>query len=302
MPPRNPLSPALVIRRHATTQLPLPKASSSVSNAHSNPPSILTAKAPAPPRLIAPSPSRIYTERKAYLYAYYAHLLRRSHLVLLFEHDNLSQADMNRVRIAIQKVVVPPPPTTPSSSSPPPPPTTQSKGKKTKASRGVEPSELHLENEPARITIVRTGVFSALAKSMDTATSLAPFLTGQTAMLTCPSLSPSYLSKLLRAINRAITASKRPDKRDKVVKQPLLRLVAGLLEGNRLLGAKEVEGVSKLPEMDVLRAQLVGMLEGQGRSLVGVLGQAGGGGLVRTLQGLEKDLEGKAGGPQETVS
>lgn len=75
-----------------------------------------------------------------------------------------------------------------------------------------------------------------------------------------------------------------------------MKLVAGILEGGRLVGVKEIERVGKLPEMDVLRAQVVGLLEGQGRGLLGVLGQAGGGGLVRTLQGLEAGLkEGEKG-------
>ena len=55
--------------------------------------------------------------------------------------------------------------------------------------------------------------------------------------------------------------------------------------------------------MEVLRSQLVGLLEMSGRGLVGVLGQAGGGGLVRTLQGLEKNLgggeEGESKGAEE---
>lgn len=58
-----------------------------------------------------------------------------------------------------------------------------------------------------------------------------------------------------------------------------------------------MEAVSKLSELDGLRSELVGILELRGRELVGVLGQAGGGGLVRTLQGLENGLkEKKAGG------
>jgi large subunit ribosomal protein L10 len=70
-----------------------------------------------------------------------------------------------------------------------------------------------------------------------------------------------------------------------------MKLVAGILEGGRLVGGKEIERVKDLPELDILRAQVVGMLEGQGRSLVGLLSQAGGGGLVRTLQGLEKGMQ-----------
>ena len=67
------------------------------------------------------------------------------------------------------------------------------------------------------------------------------------------------------------------------------------MDGNRVVPAAEVEAMTKTPDLDTLRAQVVGMLEGQGRSLVGVLGQAGGGGLIRTLQGLEAGMKEKDG-------
>ena len=54
----------------------------------------------------------------------------------------------------------------------------------------------------------------------------------------------------------------------------------------------DVDKLGKLPDLDGLRSQLVGLLEMRGRELVGVLGQAGGGSLVRTLQGRENDLKG----------
>ena len=91
-------------------------------------------------------------------------------------------------------------------------------------------------------------------------------------------------------MNRSLTTSKRPESREKVVKQPYMTLVAGVLGGNRLVGAEEVVKVSKLPELAVLQAQVVGLLEGSGRNLVNILAQAGGGGLVRTLEGLQKNL------------
>lgn len=81
-----------------------------------------------------------------------------------------------------------------------------------------------------------------------------------------------------------------------MIKQPELKLVFGYLEGGKLLDVAQVEGVGKLPELDGLRSQLVGLLEMRGRELVGVLGQAGGGGLVRTLQGLENGLKEKGQG------
>lgn len=84
------------------------------------------------------------------------------------------------------------------------------------------------------------------------------------------------------------------------MKQPKLNLIVGLME-DRLLGAKEVQEVAKLPDMQSMRGQLVGSLEMPGRSLLGLLGQAGGGGLVRTLQGLEESLKEKEGGAETSA-
>lgn len=74
-----------------------------------------------------------------------------------------------------------------------------------------------------------------------------------------------------------------------------MNLVVGMIE-NRLFPAKQVEEVAKLPDLQTLRGQLVGSLEMPGRSLLGILEQARGGSLVRTLQGLEASMKEKEGG------
>jgi large subunit ribosomal protein L10 len=198
-------------------------------------------KAPTPP----PS-ERIYTDRKTYLYDYYTHLLQTSQLVLLFQHDNLSVADL-------QKTDTPTP--------------------------------------RASLTILRTGILSALTRHQSIP---FPKLKGQTALLTSPTLSPKYMSQILTSIQRTIKKNQREGTKDQLVKQPELKLLFGYVEGRQLLEVGDVDKLGKLPDLDGLRSQLVGLLEMRGRELVGVLGQAGGGGLVRTLQGRENDLKGEA--------
>jgi large subunit ribosomal protein L10 len=63
------------------------------------------------------------------------------------------------------------------------------------------------------------------------------------------------------------------------------------MEKNRLVSTSEILDIGTLPELDTLRAQLVGLLEMPARQTIGVLSQAAGGSLVRTLQGLEGDLK-----------
>jgi large subunit ribosomal protein L10 len=221
------------------------------------------------------APARIFTDRKAFLYSYYTHLLRRSEVVLLFQHANLSVSESNALRSAIAAIPVPAP------ASP--------------------EAEAEAKAEAARLTIARTGLLAPVVRAVQPeGAKLSAHLEGQTALITCPSLSPKYVSSILAAIDRVMKKAKKDEdpKSKTPVKQPAFTLTAGVLEGNRLLTPEAVREVAKLPELDVLRAQLVGLLETPGRQLVGVLTQAGGGALVRTLQGLEQGLkdqeEGKA--------
>lgn len=258
---------------------------------------------------------RVYPARKAFLHAYYSHLLSTSELVLLFSHANLTVAELNKVRRALAKL--------------PPPPSGAGVGEGKQEGEG--------EGEKATLTITRTGLLSALfpripasdatpspsssssSSSSPSASattlpphsrahhlhpslpSLQPYLTGPTALLTSPSLSPPYLAKVLQTITRTLKSLKREFPPTipadvQAAKQPRLTLVAGIMEKNRLLDIKGVEDVGKLPSLDQLRGQLVGLLEMPQRQLVGVLTQAGGGGLVRTLQGLEEGLRKEAEG------
>lgn len=238
------------------------------------------ADAPAKPALASSKPGRVYTERKAFLYKHYETLLQRSQLVLLFKHENLSVAHSTKIRHAIQKVPVP---TLPAAAD---------------AAEGSAPTEA----ERAVMTITRTGILSPVVRGVQVAgTSLEPHLQGPTALITCPSISPRYVKQVLAAIETTIKKNtKKAEKKDEVLKNPEFTLVAGLLEGNRLMDAKQVKDVAQLPELDQLRAQLLGLLESPGRQLLGVLTQAGGGGLVRTLQGLEESLKNDAA-PQDAA-
>lgn len=209
-----------------------------------------------------PTSERIYTDRKTYLYDYYTHLLQTSQLVLLFQHDNLSVSDLQKIRQGMAKIAPPPPKSSEDAPTP-----------------------------RASLTILRTGILSALTRHQSIP---FPKLKGQTALLTSPTLSPKYMSQILTSINRTIKKNQRESTKDQLVKQPELKLLFGYMEGRQLLEVGDVDKLGKLPDLDGLRSQLVGLLEMRGRELVGVLGQAGGGGLVRTLQGRENDLKGEA--------
>ncbi|WVF71988.1 hypothetical protein IAT40_006799 [Kwoniella sp. CBS 6097] len=274
------------IRHASTSAAPFSSATSSSSSSSSKivtspvSPNGSTADSNAssiPERFIqlANNPERVYTPRKTFLWNQYNYLLDRSEFVLVFEHGNISASEWSKIRRSLKAI---PTPVKPFDVNAP------------QASEAGAKENI----EKASLNVVRTGVFSALAGSSNSP--LASHLSGQRAILTCPSLSPTYISKILTTLNRSLKSLKRENVSDD--KQPTLKLVAGMLEGKKVLNEGQLVEFGKLPELDTLRAQVVGLLESQGRSLVGVLGQAAGGSLVRTLQGLENDLKEKQGGEE----
>lgn len=84
-------------------------------------------------------------------------------------------------------------------------------------------------------------------------------------------------------------------KRIRQVMQPELKLVGALIDG-RVFLPQGVRDVSKLPTLDTLRAQIVGLLSAPANQLAGVLSEASGGRLARALEGLRKGLEEDASG------
>lgn len=216
-----------------------------------------------------PSAPRVYAARKTFLWNSYNQVLTKSSLILIFDHANISAAEWSKLRRAIESIKKPVVPYNPSL-----------------------PKEEQLERaeiEPAQLMVVRSGVLTAASKACSSP--ITPHISSQRAVLTCSTVSPTYLNKILTTLARTVKSIKRENS----TIQPTLNLVAGLVEGGKVMGQKELEELGKLPELDTLRAQLVGLLEGQGRSLVGVLNQAAGGSLIRTLQGLENHLKEKEG-------
>lgn len=143
---------------------------------------------------------------------------------------------------------------------------------------------------------------------------LAQF-SGGFAILSLPSLDPPQLSGILRALDRGVPprkpktaeeikkelAEKNADpetpgrrvKRMRTAKTPELKLVGALIDG-RVFLPDGVRDVSKLPTLETLRAQIVGLLSAPATQLAGVLSEASGGKLARTLEGLRKGLEEEA--------
>ncbi|KAJ1025261.1 hypothetical protein NDA13_004079 [Ustilago tritici] len=252
--------------RSFSTSAPIRAFSVSSSSPPTNPVS-----PPCPPS--ARVGSRKYPSKKSFLYEKYLRLLADSQLVLVLQHNNLSVAQLSKIRSDIAAIKLPP-----------------------------------SQSSPATLTVVRAGLIKAAARQLASSEGnhgavmerLQPALSGPIALLTCHVLDPTYLSALFNVLDRALghVPPRAPAGGGKfpevAVANPRLVPLAALLEGGRLLHVAQTRDVGRLGGLEQLRAQIVGLLSAPGQQLAGVLSQAAGQQLALTLEGRKRDLEGKA--------
>ena len=213
-----------------------------------------------------------FSERKTFLFNKYQRMMRENELVVLFHAENLNVKLLSEIRRKVSHIKVP----------------------------DADLARLEALNHGApwtwpasAFTMARTGLLRPVCRR-DTAESiqaLEPYLHGQMAMLTCPVLSPEYVGKVLRAIERPVTAAANDVDPKSEKKAPLLRPLVAVAERARVIDAKSLPAFTQLPNLATLRAQLVGLLSAPGTQLAGVLSQAGGGELAATLEARRRDLE-----------
>lgn len=240
------------------------------------------ATASNPPQQAVLVNTRVYTPWKTQLYNEYSAVLSSNDVVLLLRHSNFPQSLLDKIRKDISSIV-------PKKSTSPTP--TQS------------PSSV-----PPKFTIIRPGVFASSLRSKygkDTSDRLKKLLGGSFALITSQTLNPPQLSQIIRTIDRAVPptapASTPPprkplspdDLEEEAPKEkapPSIELVGAFVE-DRFVLVDGVKEIGKLPSLETLHAQLVGLISAPGSQLAGVLNAASGGDVLRTLQGYEKGLQ-----------
>ena len=249
---------------------------------------------------------RIYSERKRFLYNQYLRLLetsKQSPLIFL-QHTNFSISRLTKLRKDIAAATARKGGFAPSLLNPGPTPLTPSN----------DPTAI----TPPSLTVIRTSIFGAALRNYTpidavTAKDISKTVENGLAVLSLPSLDPPTLNAILNALQKTVppskpggkaqaSSSKKPSaddpnfvpgrrvKRVKPILTPELMVMGALIEG-RVFKAAAVRDVASLPSLDTLRAQLIGLISSPANQIAGILGQAGGGQLARTLEGFKKSLE-----------
>ncbi|KIJ66422.1 hypothetical protein HYDPIDRAFT_166651 [Hydnomerulius pinastri MD-312] len=238
---------------------------------------------------------RRYGERKTYLYNQYTRMLQASdNAPLIFlQHKEFSAQRLQTLRREIESA--------------------NSRFSTTLTS----PSPAPAPTVPPKLTIMRTSIFGVALREFaaldaENTNQIAKLVEGPFAVLALPSLNPPQLNAIIRALDRAVPKKVveeqenvkpkrgkeddsdfipgRPMQRIRPTLTPELKVMGALIEG-RVFSATGVQDVAKLPSLDTLRAQIVGLLSSPAMQLAAVLSEASGGKLARTLEGLKKGLE-----------
>lgn len=241
------------------------------------------------PTRTIPGP-RVFGDKKSFQYNWYTRIIKAStnEPLIFLSRDAFTAERLKKLRSDLQSAVA-----------------------KVKAPTDAEPLP------PPTLTVINGGIFGVALRNypgmnLDEVQRMIEGTTGGYAVLSLPALHPPYLSAVLRALERSVP--KRPEKtpeeiakeeeaknadpatpgrRAKRIKRepvPDLRVLGALVEG-RVLLAHSMADVGKLPTLHTLRSQIVGLLSAPSTQLAGVLSQASGGMLARTLEGFKKGLE-----------
>ncbi|KAH0591268.1 50S ribosomal protein L10 [Termitomyces sp. J132] len=238
---------------------------------------------------------RVFKDKKAYQYSWYRRILDGSKdgPLLILHHDQFSANRLVQLRrdIAVAS---------------------------NRAAPSLASADISATPQPQPLlTFIRTSIFGAALRdfpgiNLAEVSTMIGESTGNFVVLSLPSFHPPQLSAILRALERTVPARppKTPEeikkaqqeknadpetpgrrvKRQRRVLDPELKLMGALVEG-RVFLPQGIKDVSQLPTLDTLRAQIVGLLSAPSMHLAGVLSQASGGQLARTLEGLKKGLE-----------
>ncbi|GAA5931178.1 uncharacterized protein JCM15063_002568 [Sporobolomyces koalae] len=158
-----------------------------------------------------------------------------------------------------------------------------------------------------KLTLLRPGLLPALLRDHTASSSTrkpridlthlsqSSHLSGPLAVVTSPSLSPPVLNKVLSLVSK-FSKTPAPNSPPPAANAPpleRLELLSSLLERTTAATKERTAQVGKLPPLDVLRAQIVGLLAMPASRIVGVVG-ASGRQVGRTVEGFKAGLEEQA--------
>lgn len=234
---------------------------------------------------------RTFPAAKALAFREQAHLLTHNDLVLFLRPGDFAAHEWRTIRQQIAAV-------------PPPPPA---------ASEGSIPTTTEEGSNQLRLTYLRPGLMPAIVRTLQQQrtgtvpnTSLlsdASHSAGPLAAVTAPTLHPPTLLRvlhLLQTFSRTPPPNAPPPAPDAPPVERL-KLLSSLLDQTTAADPDQTTKVANLPPLEVLHAQIVGLLSAPGARITGVV-SARASELARTLEGFKLGLEEQAAPSSDSTS
>jgi ribosomal protein L10 len=242
------------------------------------------------------SPDRKFSPIKTHLFAQYAAVINSNSLLLLVSLQDVSSDAIRKLRRDLENTAKPK-----SASNP----------------FGIPKGIQSVDRIPPKLLFVRTHMFLAAMRRDEVVKGArkqtVPLLQGQIAILSLPALDPDHLSAVLKTVDRALPRAANANaasstkshenemltmpppggggmRRAKAPTEASMTVLGGLVEGQLFL-LDGLRDVTRLPTLQTLQAQIVGLLSSPGSQLAAVLSQAAGGRVARVLEGLKQTLE-----------
>ncbi|KAG8935654.1 hypothetical protein FRC02_007163 [Tulasnella sp. 418] len=243
-------------------------------------------------------PSRAYPTRKANLHAQYLSLIQpkthteshtgssivsdQSPTVVLINFKNFTATQMTKLRTDLRAAAI-----------------------KYNTSKAIQTGSFGSQNGQQSIELVtlRPGVFVPMVRSVAghrASKRIKSLLKGQVAALVLHELNPPLLSQLLRILDKAVPPPPLEEKKKKPVDEfevaekppahPALTVVGAFMDGKAVLPEQRLRDVAKMPTLDTLRAQIIGLLGSPAGKLTEVIRIAGGAKVAMTLEGYTAGL------------
>ncbi|KAG8815122.1 hypothetical protein FRC17_000859 [Serendipita sp. 399] len=249
------------------------------------------------------SPERKFSPLKTHLFAQYTNIIHDNSVILLLSMKDIPISIIQKLRSDLHGTAMP----------------------KTASNPFGIPKGLSSARQKPTLLSIRSHLFLAAMRQDDTAQAARrttyPLLQGPMSVILLPKLDPEHLLSIIKVLERvnpksASATTKKPVEDDplampppggggvrraKPPTNPIVTLVGGMAEG-RLFLPPGLRDVTKLPSLEQLHSQMIGLLSAPASQLVGILGQAGGGSVVRTLDGFRRGLEEQANGDAKSTA
>lgn len=216
---------------------------------------------------------RTYPIRKQFIFESYLHLFTNHKVNLFFRHENLTPKEWNSIRGQLMK---------------------------------LSNEDLHTKHK-LKLQVIRTKMISPVLKSLTHQSKLHPtflksfssHLHGTLVCLSQDEFHPSRIQSALKILSThaSIPTQSQIDQLSKLKSNqtPIiidrLPFVIGIIEDKVESEKSKVEELSRLPSLDGLRQQILGLISSAGSRVVGTLNRARGEMLVRTVDGYRATLE-----------